>query len=72
MAIRLLATIQKIVPAVHELQQLHSDLAGIYVQVLRAVITADWLPLVAIWGLGICAVEGIEHLDAAPPTRHSA
>ena len=48
------------------LQQLHSDLAGIYVQVLRAVITADWLPLVAIWGLGICAVEGIEHLDLLP------
>ena len=33
------------------LQQLHSDLAGVYAQVLRAVITADWLPLVAIWGL---------------------
>lgn len=53
------------------LQHLYSDLTGIHAQVLRAVITANWLPLVATWGLGLCAVEGIEYLDAdAAQTRH--
>jgi hypothetical protein len=53
------------------LQHLYSDFTGIQAQVLKAVITADWLPLVAAWGLGLCAVESIEHLEPlSSETRH--
>ncbi|WP_293397371.1 hypothetical protein [Nevskia sp.] len=53
------------------LQHLSSDLASAISHGWQAIEAAEWLPLVAVWGLGLCAVEGVEHLaPQSPETRH--